>query len=70
MTRFVGSALIFAGSCLLIGSCLASVNWFICIQKSGVTACDKGLTTALAAWSGAANVALGIAVQGRRSPEP
>jgi len=65
MTQFLGRCLTFAGACLLAGATLSTAGWFVCLRANR-TDCETPLATATAAWIGAANVALGVALQERK----
>jgi hypothetical protein len=66
--RLLGGVLVFAGVCLLAGATVATVDWAVCVTGGGGQACRQSKTDAAAAWVGAANVALGIAIQSRQNP--
>jgi drug/metabolite transporter (DMT)-like permease len=67
MTQFLGRCLLFAGACLLAGASLGTAGWVICLRTSKLD-CETSLAGATAAWIGAANVALGVALQEQRKP--
>ena len=67
MTQFLGRCLLFAGVCLLSGATLGTAGWVVCL-RANKTDCETPLATATAAWIGAANVALGVALQEQRKP--
>ena len=67
MTPFLGRCLLFAGACLLIGASLSTAGWIFCLRASKPD-CETPLAGAIAAWIGAANVALGVATQEQRNP--
>ena len=62
MTRFLGRCLLFSGICLLVGASLGTAGWIVCLRSSQSN-CETPLATAITAWTGAANVALGVALQ-------
>ena len=71
MSRFISSALVFAGACLLCGALVATTDWAICRTHGGGDGCQRSKTEALQAFAAAANVALGVAFQNRTpSPKP
>jgi hypothetical protein len=63
MNKFLGPCLLFAGVCLLAGAAVGVVDWAACLGGSGGQACRAPRSEAMAALSGAANVALGVALQ-------
>jgi hypothetical protein len=65
VTRFLGRCLVFSGVCLTAGASLATAGWVVCL-RSGWSNCETPLATAVTAWTGAANVALGVALQERQ----
>lgn len=65
MSRFLGRCLLFSGVCLLAGASLGTAGWVVCL-RSGRADCETPLATAITAWTGAANVALGVALQERQ----
>jgi hypothetical protein len=65
MTQFLGRCLLFAGACLLTGATLSTAGWFVCLQAAK-SDCETPLVAATSAWVGAANVALGVALQERK----
>lgn len=67
MTQFLGRCLLFAGACLLTGASLSTAGWIVCLRASKPD-CETPLAGATAAWIGAANVALGVALQEQRKP--
>ena len=67
MTQFLGRCLLFAGACLLTGASLSTAGWIVCLQAAK-SDCETPLASATAAWIGAANVALGVALQEQRKP--
>lgn len=68
MTKFLGPCLLFAGLCLLAGAGVGVADWASCLRSHGGAACRAPRSEAMAALSGAANVALGVALQ--ESPSP
>ena len=65
--RMLGGALIFAGICLLGSATIAAADWAVCVSHGGGQGCRQSKGDAIAAFAGAANVALGIAVQSPRT---
>jgi drug/metabolite transporter (DMT)-like permease len=65
VTRFLGRCLLFSGVCLLAGAGLGTAGWVVCLRGSQGN-CETPLATAITAWTGAANVALGVALQERQ----
>jgi hypothetical protein len=63
--RLLGGVLVFAGLALLGGATVATADWALCIAGAGGQGCRQSKADATAAWVGAANVALGIAIQQR-----
>lgn len=63
MTRYLGACLAFAGLCLLAGSAVGVADWAACLRGGGGEGCRASRADAMAALSGAANVALGVALQ-------
>ena len=63
MTRYLGACLAFAGVCLLAGAGVGVADWAACLHGGGGGACRASRADAMAALSGAANVALGVALQ-------
>lgn len=70
MTRLIGSCLAFAGSCLMAGAMVGVADWAACMSHAGGSACRVSKADAMTALSGAANVALGVALQERRRSAP
>jgi hypothetical protein len=66
--RLLGGVLLFAGLALLAGATVATADWALCIAGGGGQGCRQSKADAAAAWVGAANVALGIAIQQRSNP--
>ena len=64
MSRFLGHCLVFSGVCLLAAASLSTAGWLACMRSQGN--CEAPLATAVTAWTGAANVALGVALQERQ----
>lgn len=62
MSRFLGHCLVFSGVCLLAAASLGTAGWFVCLRGSRGN-CEAPLATAITAWTGAANVALGVALR-------
>ena len=69
MTRYISWCLGFAGLCLLAAAGIGVIDWWNCTKHAGGRACAENRTVAMVALAGAANTALGIAVQGR-TPGP
>ena len=67
MSQFIGRCLLFAGACLLTGASLSTAGWIVCL-RAAISDCETSLAGATAAWIGAANVALGVALQEQRKP--
>ena len=65
MTRFLGPCLLFAGACLLSGAAVGVADWALCLAYGGGAGCRVARADAMSALSGAANVALGVALQER-----
>lgn len=65
IARFLGPCLLFAGSCLLAGAAVGVADWALCVTHGGGAGCRVARADAMAALSGAANVALGVALQER-----
>jgi hypothetical protein len=65
VTRYVSWCLGFAGFCLLAGAGIGAIDWWNCTKHAGGRACAENRTVAMVALAGAANTALGIAVQSR-----
>jgi hypothetical protein len=65
MARYLGHCLVFAGACLLAAAGLGAAGWIACLRASRQD-CEAPLATASAAFTGAANVALGVALQERQ----
>ena len=65
MSKFLGPCLLFAGLCLLAGAGVGVADWAACLRGNGGQACRAPRAEAMAALSGAANVALGVALQER-----
>jgi hypothetical protein len=66
MSRFLGPCLAFAGACLLAGAAVGVLDWASCVQAAGGTACRASRADAMAALSGAATSAMGVALQERQ----
>lgn len=62
MNQFIRPCLAFAGLCLLTAAGLGTAGWVVCLRTSRGN-CEPALLAAVAAFSGAANVALGVALQ-------
>jgi len=65
MSKYLGVCLLFAGVCLLSGAGVGVADWAACLRGHGGAACRAPRSEAMAALSGAANVALGVALQER-----
>jgi len=70
MNRYLGSCLLFAGVCLIAGAAVGVADWAVCLANHGGQACRAPRSEAMSALSGAANVALGVALQDRGKAEP
>lgn len=68
MKRYLGACLAFAGICLMANAAVGVADWVICIGNSGGIACRSARGDAMTALMGAANVALGVALQDRQAP--
>ena len=68
MKRYLGACLAFAGLCLMGSAAVGVADWAICIGNSGGSACRSSRGDAMTALMGAANVALGVALQDRQAP--
>jgi len=68
MKRYLGPCLAFAGLCLLSSAAVGVADWAICIGNNGGSACRSVRGDAMTALMGAANVALGVALQDRQAP--
>lgn len=66
MSKYASYCLTFAGICLLAGALIAAADWLACTRGHGGVACRVSRSDAVAAFSGAANVALGVALQDRQ----
>jgi len=62
VTQYLGRCLVFAGACLLAAAGMASAGWVVCLRTSRAS-CEAPLAAAVTAFTGAANVALGVALQ-------
>lgn len=67
MSKFLGPCLAFAGLCLLGGAMVGVADWAACLSHGGGTSCRPARVDAMAALAGAANVALGVAIQREQS---
>jgi hypothetical protein len=65
VSRFLGHCLVFSGVCLLAAAGLGTASWILCLRGSQGN-CEAPLATAVTAWTGAANVSLGVALQERQ----
>jgi len=65
MSRYVGYCLVFAGACLLAAAGLNASAWIACLRANRPN-CEAPLAAAGAALTGAANAALGVALQDRK----
>ena len=70
MNRYLGPCLLFAGACLMAGAAVGVADWAACLANHGGQACRAPRSEAMAALSGAANVALGVALQDRGKVGP
>jgi hypothetical protein len=66
MKPYFGACLAFAGVCLMSSAAVGVADWVICIGNHGGSACRSSRGDATTALMGAANVALGVALQDRR----
>jgi len=68
MPRYIGHCIAFAGVCLLAAAGLMTVAWVACLRhnRPNQPNCEAPLAAAGAAFSGAANAALGVALQDRQ----
>ena len=66
MSRYLGACLAFAGICLLAGSAVGVVDWAACLRNGGGDGCKAARADAMAALSGAATTAMGVALQERQ----
>jgi hypothetical protein len=64
MSRYVGYCLAFAAACLLTEAGLNAAAWIACLRANQHN-CETPLAAAGAALTGAANAALGVALQDR-----
>lgn len=65
MARYLGYCLLFAGACLLAAAGLSTAGWLLCL-RAGKPDCGVPLAAATGSLTGAANVALGVALQERQ----
>jgi hypothetical protein len=63
---YLGACLAFAGICLVASAAVGVADWVICLGNSGGSACRSARGDAVTALMGAANVALGVALQDRQ----
>jgi hypothetical protein len=66
MSRYLGACLAFAGACMLAGAAVGVIDWALCVRSAGGTACRASRADAMAALSGAAASAMGVALQERQ----
>ena len=66
MTQYLGRCLVFAGACLLAAAGLSTAGWVICVWRDREPDCEAPLSAATLAFTGAANAALGVALQERK----
>lgn len=69
MRHLLAGCLVFAGVCLIGSSTVAVVDWAACRASNGGAACRPSKADAMAALTGAANVALGVAFQRREEDQ-
>jgi hypothetical protein len=67
MSHYVGHCLAFAAVCLLAAAALNAGAWIACLRANRPN-CEAPLAAAGAALTGAANAALGVALQDRQAP--
>jgi drug/metabolite transporter (DMT)-like permease len=65
MPLHIGHCLVFAGACLLAAAGLNTGAWVACLRTSQPN-CEAPLAAAVASLTGAANAALGVALQDRK----
>jgi drug/metabolite transporter (DMT)-like permease len=65
MDRYLGCCLGFAGVCLLAAAGLNAAAWVAC-QRANQPKCEAPLAAAVVSLTGAANAALGVALQDRK----
>jgi drug/metabolite transporter (DMT)-like permease len=65
MARYLGCCLVFAGACLLAAAGLNAAAWAACLRARQPN-CEAPLASAGTALTGAANAALGVALQERQ----
>ena len=70
MSKFLGPCLGFAGLCLLSGAMVGVADWAVCRSHGGGDSCRSARVDAMAALTGAANVALGVAIQREKNDKP
>ena len=63
------ACLAFAGTCLFAGAMVGLADWVGCVHQNGWARCEVPKADAMAGFSGAANVALAVALQERRRPD-
>ena len=63
MNRYQEFCLGLAAICLIAGAATGAAGWLACTRGHGGLACKGLQSDAMAAWSLAANVLLGVAVQ-------
>jgi hypothetical protein len=68
MNRYLGACLAFAGLCLLASAAVGVGDWAVCVTNGGGGGCRASRADAMTALAGAANVALGVALQ--EGPRP
>jgi hypothetical protein len=66
MSRYLGACLAFAGVCLVASAAVGVLDWAFCLQSGGGSACRGSRGDAMAALSGAATSAMGVALQDRQ----
>jgi len=65
---YLQACLAFAGICLMASAAVGVADWVICLGNSGGSACRSARGDAMTSLMGAANVALGVALQDRPAP--
>lgn len=63
MNKYLSYCLAFAGFTMLFGAAISSLDWYMCVSHSGGTSCRAIRSEAVTTLFGAANSALGVALQ-------